>query len=115
VHPVHGRFWRATLSREEGVTLQLQRETLPADLQEFRDLRIAVPLERWNLVVRNVVSDRKLLGGILLDCAQPKEGVSATIARDRLYFDLQRVVLEATTALIESGRLTLRVPEAGDS
>jgi hypothetical protein len=66
-------------------------------------------------VVRNVLSDRKLLGGILLDCAQPKEGVSATIARDRLYFDLQRVVLEATTALIESGRLTLTVSEAGDS
>ena len=114
MHPVYGRFWRATFSREEGVTLHLQRETLPADAQEFRDLRIGIPLERWNLVVRNVLSDRKLLGGILLDFAQPKEGVSATIARDRLYFDLQRVILEATTSLIESGRLALIVPEASD-
>ena len=39
----------------------------------------------------------------------------ATIARDRLYFDLQRVVLEVTTSLIEAGRLTLTVPEPADA
>ena len=115
MHPVYGRVWRATLSREEGVVLHHQRETLPADAQEFRDLRIGIPLERWNLVVRNVLSDRKLLGGVLLDFAQPKECVSATIARDRLYFDLQRVVLDTTTALIESGRLALVVAELAES
>lgn len=112
MHPVHGRFWRATLSREEGVVLSLQRETLPAEAQEFRDLRVAVPLERWNAVVRHVLLDRKLLGGILLDFARPKEGVAGVIARDRLYFDLQRVLLEVTTALIETGRLILKVPDA---
>ncbi|MEN8183778.1 MAG: hypothetical protein ABFS46_14720 [Myxococcota bacterium] len=111
---VQGRFWRASLSREEGVVLSLQRESLPADLQEIRDLQITLPLERWNPVVRNVLSDRKLLGGILLDRAQPKEGVATVIARDRLYFDLQRVLLDVTTLLLETGWLVLHVPEPSD-
>jgi hypothetical protein len=105
-----GRYWRATLVRGEAVGLGLVRESLPEEAQEHRDLRVEIPLSRWNLVARNVLCDRKLLGGVLLDFAQPKEAVSSVIARDRLLSDLQRVVLDATLHLVERGDLMLSVP-----
>ena len=105
-----GRLWRATLARDDGVALGVLRDHLPAELQELRDLRIEVPLERWNLVVRNAMSDRKLLGGILLDFANAKDAVATAVASDRSFAELQRVVLEATTQLLEQGRLVLSVP-----
>ena len=43
-----GRLWRATLARDDRVALGVLRDHLPADLHELRDLRIEVPLERWN-------------------------------------------------------------------
>ena len=110
-----GRFWRATLARDDTVALGVLRDHLPGELQELRDLRIEVPLERWNLVVRNVCSDRKLLGGVLLDFANAKEAVAAAVASDRSFAELQRVVLEATTQLLEQGRLVLCVPESDDA
>ena len=110
-----GRLWRATLARADTVALGVLRDHLPGELQELRDLRIEVPLERWNLVVRNVCSDRKLLGGVLLDFANAKEAVAAAVASDRSFAELQRVVLEATTQLLEQGRLVLSVPESDDA
>jgi len=44
---------------------------------------------------------------ILLDFAKHKERVGAAVANDRLYLELQRVVLDATLALVETGALTL--------
>jgi len=105
-----GRQWRIALARDEAVSLALQREGLSEELQELRDLRIEIPLERWNLVVRNVYSDRKLLGGVLLDCATPKELVATAIGDDRILAELQRVVLEATVDLLERGALSLVRP-----
>jgi hypothetical protein len=106
-----GRLWRATLARDDRVALGVLRDHLPPELQELRDLRIEVPLERWNLVVRNATSDRKLLGGVLLDFANAKDAVAAALASDRSLAELQRVVLEATTELLEQGRLVLAVPD----
>jgi hypothetical protein len=108
-----GRLWRATLARDDAVALGALRDHLPPELQELRDLRIEVPLERWNLVVRNVCSDRKLLGGILLDFANTKDAVVAAVANDRSYAELRRVVLDATTELVEQGRLVLALPQDG--
>jgi hypothetical protein len=105
-----GRLWRATLARDDVVALGVLRDPLPAELQELRDLRIEVPLDRWNLVVRNVCCDRKLLGGVLLDFANTKDAVAVAVASDRSFVELQRVVLEATTQLVEQGRLVLSVP-----
>ena len=37
--------------------------SLPEDLQELRDLRIDIPLAKWNRIAKNVHADRKLVGG----------------------------------------------------
>lgn len=111
-----GRFWRAALSRSTGaVTLELRRAGLPDDLAELRELKIDVPLEKWNLVVKNLYSDRKLVGGLLLDFARHKERVSAAVASDRLLAELRRVVLEATVSCIEDGALSLVAPTSDPS
>ena len=108
-----GRFWRASVrKRSSGVTLSILRESLPAELEEVRTLRIEVPFEDWHRVVRQIRSDRKLLGGILLDFAKNKDQLSAVVASDRLFLALQRVVHDATVALVEEGVLTL-IPTAG--
>ena len=58
-----GRFWRSAARKGGGtITLELRRAALPEELQELRDLRIEVPLDRWNRVLKHVHSDRKLLG-----------------------------------------------------
>ena len=50
-----GRFWRSSLTRSSGlVVLELRKAALPEELQELRELRIEVPLARWNLLVKNV-------------------------------------------------------------
>jgi hypothetical protein len=46
-------------------------------------------------------SDRKLLGGLLLDFAKNKERVSAAVGNDRLVAKLRRVILESTVVLDE--------------
>ena len=112
-----GRFWRAEMKRGgEFVVLSILKDgirgALPTEAQEeLRDLRIEVPLEHWNRVVKHVRSDRKLVGGILLDFARTKDALPAAIARDRLYHGLQNVVGEATIALLEEGLLALGLPE----
>ena len=83
------------------VTLEILKASLPEDLYELKDMRIEVPLAKWNLVVKHMHSDRKLLGGLLLDFAKNKERVSAAVGNDRLLAELRRVVLDATIVLVE--------------
>lgn len=103
-----GRFWRASVARNSGVVvLELRKAALPVDLQELRDLRVEVPLEKWNLLIKNVNSDRKLLGGLLLDFAKHKDRVSTAVGNDRLLSELRRVLLDATAVTLEEGMLAL--------
>ena len=104
-----GRFWELRLV-EQTVLVALSKEGQSDSLPE---LQVDVPLARWNRVVKHVLSDRKLIGGILLDFARHKEYVAVAVAQDRLYFELQRVVLDATATLIERGRLALAVVDIG--
>ena len=83
------------------VVLEICKASLPEDLYEMKDLRFEVPLPKWNLVVKHVHSDRKLLGGLLLDFAKNKERVSAAVGNDRLLAELRSVVLDATIVLVE--------------
>lgn len=109
-----GRFWRASLTRgSEQIEVELLRDELGDELRDLRELRIEVPLEKWNRVVKHARTDRKLLGGILLDFAKNKDQVSVAVSTDRLFFELQRVVLETTAALIEAGALALTVVNVG--
>ena len=72
-----GRFWRASVRKGRlAVTLSILRESLPEELEEVRSLKIEVPFEDWHRVVRQIRSDRKLLGGILLDFAKNKDHLS---------------------------------------
>ena len=104
-----GRFWRAAL-RKGVIDLALLRE---AQSEALPELGIEVPLDRWNRVFKHVYSDRKLLGGILLDFAKHKEYVATALAQDRLYVELQRTVADATASLVEAGELTLTVVDVG--
>lgn len=109
-----GRSWRLELAKDrENIVLAPQKEGLPDDLQDLRELRMEVPLSRWNSVVKHAQSDRKLLGGVLLDFATPKEYVSTAIACDRLWVELTRLVADATTALVASGTLLLEPASKG--
>lgn len=108
-----GRYWRAGLTRG-AIALELRRASLPEELQELRDLQVVVPLEKWNLVVKRIHGDRKLLGGLLLDFARHKDRVGTAVGSDRLMAELRRVVLDATSVLIEEGALSL-VPAEGSA
>jgi hypothetical protein len=101
-----GRYWRASLTRG-AIALELRRASLPAELQELRDLQVVVPLAKWNLVVKRMHADRKLLGGLLLDFAKHKDRVGTAVGNDRLLAELRRVVLDATSVLVEEGALAL--------
>jgi len=97
-----GRFWRASLAKSAGlVALETFKASLPEDLYDLKDMRIEVPLAKWNRVVKHAHSDRKLLGGMLLDFAKNKERVSAAVGNDRLLAELRRVILDATVVLVE--------------
>lgn len=107
-----GRYWRSIRRRGSGrdgdiVALELRRAALPEELYELRDLRIEVPLAHWNRVVKLVHSDRKLLGGLLLDFARHKDRVGAAVSSDRLLAELRRVLLDATATAVEEGLLVL--------
>ena len=97
-----GRYWRASLAKgAETVTLETFKASLPEDFYDLKDMKIEVPLGKWNLAVKHAYSDRKLLGGLLLDFANNKERVSAAVGNDRLLAELRRVLLEATIVLVE--------------
>ena len=101
-----GRHWRITLARKRDSVL-LALGHLPAELAELDGFEAEVPLARWNAVVRNVESDRKLLGGVLLDGATAKDRVARVIGSDPILSELQRAVRDATIALIESGTVVI--------
>ena len=54
-------------------------------------------------MVRNADSDRKLLGGVLLDGATAKDRVATVVGSDPILSELQRMVRDATVALVEAG------------
>ena len=90
------------------------RAALPEELLEVRELRFDVPLGRWNRLLKHVHSDRKLLGGLLLDFARSKERVSAVVGSDRLLASLRRVILDATASLVEEEVLELALVERSE-
>lgn len=108
----HGRFWRVTWSRKRD-TASFSLEAAPSEAEELAGFKLEVPLARWNAVLKHGESDRKLLGGILLDLAAAKEQVARVVANDRLLTDLQRVLRDATVALVEAGALVV-APAAGE-
>ena len=109
-----GRYWHATRAKgADEVELALLRDSLPDEQRELRELKVTVPLDRWNRVVKQVMADRKLLGGVLLDFAAPQDQLSAALGNDRLFGELQRVVVEGTISLVESGALSLAVVDVG--
>ncbi|MBW2289598.1 MAG: hypothetical protein JRG90_17480 [Deltaproteobacteria bacterium] len=80
-----GRFWRASLNKGAGnIALEIFKASLAEDLYALKDMKIEIPIGKWNLAVKHVHSDRKLLGGLLLDFANNKERVSAAVGNDRL-------------------------------
>lgn len=108
-----GRFWSASMTKSSGgVSLEILKGALPEDLHELRDFKFEVPLAKWNLVVKNLHSGRKLLGGLLLGFAKHEDRVSAVVGSDRLLAELQRVVLDATAALVEAEALALASADA---
>ncbi len=114
-----GRYWQASVRKgSEAVVLGLLRDGLPEDLQELRDLQIEVPFPRWNGVLKHARSDRKLLGGMLLDYVRNKaagDQLAGALADDRLYGELRRVVVDTSAALVEEGLLALSPPDVPDS
>ena len=107
-----GKVWRAQWSKSSGtVGLDLAKAGLDEASSELRELKIEIPLAKWNLVVKNAQSDRKLLGGVLLEFAKHKERVGKAVGNDRLYLELQRVILDATLELVEAGALLLAPPK----
>lgn len=106
-----GRFWRVALTRKRDAAA-FSLAGLPGDLEELDGFKLEVPLARWNALVKYAEADRKLLGGILLDLAAAKEQVARVVASDRLLTDLQRVLRDATVALVEAGALVIAPPPA---
>jgi hypothetical protein len=111
-----GRYWKANYTKTtQSITLGLQRDSLPEELRDLRELRIEIPLNRWNRVIKYTRSDRKLLGGILLDFAKHKDHVGVAVTSDRLFFELQRTLVDSTVSLVEAGTLSLAVVDVGGS
>jgi len=108
-----GRFWRVAYQRKrEAASFSLA--SVPGEVGDLEGFKLDVPLARWNALVKHGEADRKLLGGILLDLAPAKEQVARVVANDRLLTDLQRVVRDATVALVEAGALVI-APAAGET
>jgi hypothetical protein len=107
-----GTIWRVRWIKSTGmIALDIAKGALNESSSELRELKVEVPLAKWSLVVKNVQSDRKLLGGVLLEFAKHKERVSEAVGNDRLYLELQRVIVDATLALVEAEALTLMQPK----
>ena len=108
------RHWRVTRAKAAAeVVVSLEREELPEEWRDFKDFRLEIPVDRWNRVVKHVRTDRKLFGGVVLEFANQEEQLPAVLSHDRLYGDLQRVVQDATSMLVESGALALTVVDVG--
>lgn len=108
------RYWRVTRGKAAAeVVVSLEKEELPEEWREFKDFRLEIPVDRWNRVVKHVRTDRKLLGGIVLEFAKQEKQLPAVLSHDRLFGELQRVVQDATSTLVETGALTLTVVDVG--
>lgn len=108
------RHWRVTRAKAApDVVVCLEREELPEEWRDFKDFRLEIPVDRWNRVVKHVRTDRKLFGGVVLEFANQEEQLSAVLSHDRLVGDLQRVIQDATSTLIESGALALTIVDVG--
>ncbi len=108
------RHWRVTRGKAApGIVVCLEKEELPEDWRDFKDFRLEIPVDRWNRVVKHVRTDRKLFGGIVLEFTNQQDQLSAVLGHDRLYGDLQRVLQDATSMLVESGTLALAVVDVG--
>jgi len=110
-----GRYWKSSLPKgASSVTLETFKASLPEDLYELKDLKIEVPLSKWNLAVKHVNSDRKLLGGMFLNFANNKDRVSAAVGNERLLAELRRVILETTIVLVEEGAVVIADAKSKD-
>jgi hypothetical protein len=108
------RYWRVTRAKTAAeIVVCLEHEELPEVWREFKDFRLEIPVDRWNRVVKYVRTDRKLLGGVVLEFAKQEEQLPAVLSHDRLVGELQRVVQDATSALVENGSLALTVVDVG--
>jgi len=108
------RYWRVTRGKSAPViVVSLEKEELPEEWREFKDFRLEIPVDRWNRVVKHVRTDRKLLGGIVLEFAKQETQLPAVLSHDRLFGELQRVVQDATSTLVETGALALAVVDVG--
>ncbi|MAG30819.1 MAG: hypothetical protein CL908_08020 [Deltaproteobacteria bacterium] len=108
------RSWRITRAKTATeIVVCLEKEELPDDWRDFRDFRLEIPVDRWNRVVKHVRSDRKLLGGVVLEFANQEDQLPIVLGHDRLFGELQRVVQDATSTLVESGALALTVVDLG--
>jgi len=108
------RHWRITRGKTAPeIVIALEREELPEEWRDFKDFRLEIPVDRWNRVVKHVRTDRKLFGGVVLEFASQQDQLSAILSHDRLFGDLQRVVQDATSMLVESGALALAVVDVG--
>ena len=102
------RNWRVTRAKTASeIVISLEKEELPEDWRDFKDFRLEIPVDRWNRVVKHVRTDRKLFGGVVLEFANQEEQLPAVLGQDRLYGELQRVVQDATSSLVEIGALAL--------
>jgi hypothetical protein len=108
------RTWRVTRGKSATeIVVYLEKEELPEEWRDFKDFRLEVPVDRWNRVVKHVRNDRKLFGGVVLEFASQGDQLSAVLSHDRLVGDLQRVIQDATSMLVESGALALTVVDVG--
>ena len=101
-----GRHWRISLARKRSAAVLVLGDLSPEDA-ELDGFEVEVPLVRWNAIVRNAESDRKLLGGVLLDGATAKDRVARVVGSDPILCELQRVVRDATVALVEAGVMVI--------
>ena len=101
-----GRAWRATLDTgTQTVRVGLQKDAVDEEHKEVREFRLDIPLDKWGMVVKHARNDRKLLGGVVLELANDDDQLALILGNDRLYGELQRVVIDATVALVECGAL----------
>jgi hypothetical protein len=108
------RYWRVTRAKAASdIVVSLEKEELPDDWRDFKDFRLEIPVDRWNRVAKHVRTDRKLFGGVVLEFANQEDQLPAVLIHDRLYGELQRVVQDATSTLIETGALALTVVDVG--
>jgi len=108
------RSWCVTRAKAAtDVVVYLEIADLPEDWREFKDFRLEIPVDRWNRVVKHVRNDRKLFGGVVLEFANQEQQLSAVLSHDRLLGDLQHVIQDATSMLVESGALALTVVDVG--